>query len=130
MTRMVLRLARRALRRLDVILDASERYTVNRLPPPDNGHGEDLARFLDSLDTTGVGAAAYFEEHRERLIRTLSLVPLGSNKARVLELGSYLQMAAALERVLRYGTVRAAYYSPSPGVHSRSLPIKGKVRSP
>jgi SAM-dependent methyltransferase len=126
MTRVVLRLARRALRRLDVMLDSSERYTANRLPPPDNGYGEDLARFLDSLDTTAAGAAAYFDEHRERLIRTLSLVPLGSSSARVLELGSYLQMAAALDRVLKYGTVRAAYYSASPGVHARSLPIKGQ----
>lgn len=126
MATVVLRMIRRILRRLDAVLDPAERYTGTHHPPPTNGHEQSIADFLASLDIDDPAAAAYLDEHRERLVRSLSLVPLGSENGSVLELGSYLHMAAALERVLGYGRVRAAYYSASPGQDSKSLQITGQ----
>lgn len=125
MRRFVLRVIRRILRRLDVALDPADATLVARLPPS-NGSEAAIEGFLSSLDIADPAAAAYLDQHRRRLIRTLSILPLGSPRSRALELGSYLHMAAAMQLVLGYGVVRAAYYAPSIGCHTRSLPIRGR----
>jgi SAM-dependent methyltransferase len=71
-------------------------------------------------------ADAYFLQHRERYIRTLSFVPPGHAASRALELGSYMHMSAALQRVLGYGHVFGAYYSSQRGRETKSLSIAGE----
>jgi SAM-dependent methyltransferase len=82
--------------------------------------------FLSSIDIAEPGAALYFQQHRQRVARTLSILPLGNPGSRALELGSYLHMAAAVQRVLDYNIVRAAYYAPFVGRNTASLPIRGQ----
>ncbi len=95
------------------------------LPPDTNGRERQIEEFLKSTVMPNPAAAAYFQEHGQRLVRTVSLVPPGQASSRALELGSYLQMAATLQRVLGYGTVNAAYYSPSPGRDTKTLSTPG-----
>lgn len=125
MRRILLRAIRRILRRLDVALDPAGATLRARLPPS-NGSEVAIGRFLSSLNIEDPAAAAYVDQHRQRLIRTLSFLPLGDPRSRALELGSYLHMAAAMQLVLGYGVVRPAYYAPTIGCHTRSLPIKGQ----
>ena len=122
---MVLRGIRRILRRLDVALDPAGTGAAAHLPAT-NGCEAAIETFLSSIEIAEPAAAAYFEEHRQRVARTLSILPLGGPGSRALELGSYLHMAAALQRVLGYGTVRTAYYAPSAGRNAASLPIRGQ----
>jgi SAM-dependent methyltransferase len=49
----------------------------------------------------------------DRLTRTLELTPPGTADDRILEMGSYLQITAALKNRLGYGEVRACYYGPA-----------------
>ena len=56
----------------------------------------------------------------------LSLAPSGDAHSRALELGSYLQMSAALERVLGYGSVVGAYHSRKPHQEWKSVRIAGQ----
>jgi SAM-dependent methyltransferase len=122
-----LRAIRKLLRRLDAALAAGEAQNIAaELAPGTNGCERMIDEFLSSVTVSNQGASRYFREHRQRLARTLSLLPLGNAASRALELGSYLHMAAALERVLGYGFVRAAYYSPSLGHETKSLPIGGQ----
>jgi SAM-dependent methyltransferase len=81
---------------------------------------------MSSIDVADAGAAEYLREHRHRLIRSLSFLPVGDPGFRALELGSYLQMAAAMERVLHYRTVRAAYYSAVLGCEAKTVKIRGQ----
>lgn len=126
MRNVVLRLIRRILRRLDVTLDPTIGVGVGQPAPPTNGNEAAIEAFLSSIDIPEPNASAYLFEHKERLIRTLSLLPPGNPRSVALELGSYLHMAAAMERVLGYEAVRSAYYSPSIGRETKSLPIKGR----
>lgn len=115
---------RRILRRLDVALDSAG--AAEMALQPTNGREAAIEMFLSSIDITEPGMALYFQQHRQRIARTLSILPLGSPGSRALELGSYLHMAAALQRVLDYSIVRAAYYAPSVGRNTASLPIRGQ----
>jgi SAM-dependent methyltransferase len=121
----VLRVIRKILRRLDVALDSSGAGAVEELPP-NNDREAAIENFLSSIDLSEPGAVAYFQQHKQRLVRTLSILPLGISGSRALELGSYLHMAAALQRVLGYPIVRPAYYARSIGHNTASLPIKGQ----
>jgi SAM-dependent methyltransferase len=122
-----LRGIRKLLRNIDAALDPPHRIGVAQLPPPTNRREAEIEEFLSSIDIAEPGMAAYLREHKQRLIRTLSVLPLGNDQSHALELGSYLHMAAALERVLGYGSVRAAYYSPSIGRHRKSVAIRGQA---
>ena len=127
MRRIGLRAIRKLLRRLDSALATGEAQKIAELTPSTNGCESKIDEFLSSIAMADQGAAAYFREHKQRLVRTLSLLPLGSARSRALELGSYLHMTAALERVLGYGFARAAYYSPSLGHETKSLTIGGQL---
>jgi SAM-dependent methyltransferase/glycosyltransferase involved in cell wall biosynthesis len=65
----------------------------------------------------------YFRTHRQRLARTLQLVPAGAKDARILELGCYLEITPALRNLLGYGQVRGAYLG-TPGES-----VRGKAAS-
>lgn len=121
----VLRVIRKILRPLDVALDSAGGAEIAQLPPS-NGREAAIEMFLSSIDITDPGVALYFRQHRQRVVRTLSILPLGSLGSRALELGSYLHMAAAVQRVLDYKIVRVAYYAPSVGRNTASLPIRGQ----
>jgi SAM-dependent methyltransferase len=112
------------LRKLDGLLDPPQQ--VSAVGGGSNGRERSIVAFLNRLQLPDSGADAYLKEHQERIVRTLSLLPLGSPQSRALELGSYLHMAAALNRVLDYGCVRAAYYSPAIGREVKSLAVAGE----
>jgi glycosyltransferase involved in cell wall biosynthesis/SAM-dependent methyltransferase len=56
--------------------------------------------FEDDPDASG-----YIQLHRDRLIRTLELVPVGDRSQRFLELSSYLQMPLLAQRYGDYGEI-------------------------
>ena len=56
---------------------------------------------------------SYIETHLSRFEKTLEITPPGGPDDRILEMGSYLQITAALKTRLNYGEVRGCYYGPS-----------------
>jgi SAM-dependent methyltransferase len=118
---------RRVLQFLDRRLSA---YDMDPEPavnvPPDSGYDEIVA-FLRSLDQLSDGAGGYLNIHLRRLARTLTLVPPPGRTGRVLELGSYLQITAALGCVLGYKEVRGAYYGEAGIVDEKSVTAAGKT---
>ena len=54
----------------------------------------------------------YVEQHSHRLVRVLELVPRGSARDRILEIGCFLQITPALTQLLGYGEVRGCYLGP------------------
>jgi glycosyltransferase involved in cell wall biosynthesis/SAM-dependent methyltransferase len=55
-------------------------------------------------------SARYIETHQSRLLKTLEMIPPGGPEDRILEMGTYLQITAALRSRLGYGEVRGCYY--------------------
>jgi glycosyltransferase involved in cell wall biosynthesis/SAM-dependent methyltransferase len=73
------------------------------------------------------GTKQYAESHIDRLTRTLELTPPGTAADRILEMGSYLQITAALKTRRGYGEVRACYYGPAgEKAHKRVRSIEGE----
>jgi SAM-dependent methyltransferase len=73
------------------------------------------------------GTKEYAESHLDRLTRTLDLTPPGGPDDRILEMGSYLQITAALKTRLGYGEVRACYYGPAGRkAHKRVQSVDGE----
>jgi glycosyltransferase involved in cell wall biosynthesis/SAM-dependent methyltransferase len=66
-------------------------------------------------------ARSYAATHLTRLERTLALTPPGGADDRILEMGVYLQITAALKNRLGYGEVRGCYYGPAGGVDRRTV---------
>jgi glycosyltransferase involved in cell wall biosynthesis/SAM-dependent methyltransferase len=50
-------------------------------------------------------AVGYIQLHRDRLIRTMNLIPVGDGTERLLELSSYLQMPLLIKRYGNYGDI-------------------------
>jgi len=67
---------------------------------PDEALGYAAGFFSEDANATG-----YIQLHRDRLIRTLELVPVGGKDQRLLELSSYLQMPLLVKRYGGYGEV-------------------------
>ncbi|MBL8227913.1 MAG: methyltransferase domain-containing protein [Bryobacterales bacterium] len=88
-----------------------------------NGRELEIETLLRAI-VPPAGARAYLDQHLQRLVRTLSLIPPDGGAA--VELGSYLHGAAVLSRALGYRDVRGAYYSPHPGQESKTLAIRGQ----
>ena len=126
MRRIGLRAVRKILRRLDAALDVRGDVSSYQNLLKTNGREGAIDAFLSAVDTSENSMDEYVREHRQRLIRTLSLLPLGDPGMHALELGSYLHMAAAMERVLDYGWVRPAYYGDSVGHDTKRLLIRGQ----
>lgn len=118
-----LRVLRRLLKEVDIGIERQRRGIVP-VTHAGNGRAVEIERFLRCVELNGEEERAYLAAHLSRLVRTLSLVPVGGG--RVLELGSYVYMVAALDRVLGYTNVRGAYYSAVPGCDRKSLPIQGQ----
>jgi glycosyltransferase involved in cell wall biosynthesis/SAM-dependent methyltransferase len=57
-------------------------------------------------------ASGYIQLHRDRLIRTVELIPVGDKDQRLLELSSYLQMPLMIERYGNYGEVAVTNWWP------------------
>lgn len=124
MTGLALRIARKLLKTVDVAIE-SRRVGVAVIAAPTNGRTTDIEHFLSRIQHDSSGAKAYFDQHTARLARTLSFVPTARSGEAALELGSYLHMAAALEHVLGYSPVKAAYYAAESGADRKSLEIAG-----
>jgi hypothetical protein len=65
-------------------------------------------------------ARTYIAQHTSRLVKTLAITPPGGPEDRVLEMGAYLQITAALKTRLGYGEVRGCYYGPQGRIDRRT----------
>lgn len=102
-----------ALRWIRELFHRIDLKLTRRFEPCPEPSQRDIAgemRFRDFFNTLEADEAArgYIEAHLPRLTRTMTLTPAPSGAGRALELGSYLQMAAALHAVRGYPEVRAA----------------------
>ncbi len=100
---------RRLLQAADIAITQRSAPVPYFQPPAE----AELAEWLRFFDELGSGDAAYRETHRERLARTMALVPPAPVGGRALELGCYMQMTPALALRLGYTEVRGAYYGPA-----------------
>jgi SAM-dependent methyltransferase len=66
-------------------------------------------------------AREYVETHLTRFEKTLAITPPGGPADRILEMGSYLQITAALKTRLGYGEVRGCYYGPAGQVDQHAI---------
>jgi glycosyltransferase involved in cell wall biosynthesis/SAM-dependent methyltransferase len=66
-------------------------------------------------------AREYVETHLTRFEKTLAITPPGGPEDRILEMGSYLQITAALKTRLGYGEVRGCYYGPAGQVDQHAI---------
>ena len=72
-------------------------------------------------------ARSYAATHLTRLERTLAITPPGGADDRILEMGVYLQITAALKNRLGYGEVRGCYYGRAGEVDRRTVTCNGEV---
>ena len=72
-------------------------------------------------------AKTYAATHLTRLERTLAITPPGGADDRILEMGVYLQITAALKNRLGYGEVRGCYYGRAGEVDPRTVTCNGEV---
>lgn len=61
--------------------------------------------YVAGFFTDDPNASGYIRLHRDRLIRTLELIPAGGKDQRLLELSSYLQMPLLIRRYGDYGEI-------------------------
>ncbi len=66
-------------------------------------------------------AKGYIETHLTRFEKTLAVTPPGGPEDRILEMGSYLQITAALQTRLGYGEVRGCYFGPAGTTSHRNV---------
>jgi len=64
--------------------------------------------YVAGFFTDDPNAGGYIQFHRDRLIRTLNLVPVGGENQRLLDLSSYLHMPLLVKRYGNYGEVSGA----------------------
>lgn len=95
--------------------------------PPEPRLATEIERFLRSLDMPHQDARNYLEVHMDRIVRTLSITPPPRRTKAVLELGAYMHMTPALQRVLGYEEVRGAYFGPLGRVDKKAVTVDGQV---
>ncbi len=88
---------------------------------------DELRRFLLSLDLPDEPARRYLEIHAERLALSLAMLPAPLSSGRVLELGTYMHMAPALQCVLGFKEVRGAYLGTLGESVIKSAAVAGKT---
>src|SRR5712671_110981 len=98
--------------------------TPERIPP--RRRYEEIAAFARSMDQPDQAARTYFEIHIPRIARTLGLVPESRSSGRILEMGAYMQMTAALQCVLGYKEVSGAYYGPAGRSDENRTTVQGR----
>ncbi len=91
---------------------------VTPAPPPES---ERVAPEYIAGWVAEPSAREYLAMHSTRLARTLEITPPGGPCDCILEMGSYLQITAALHTRLGYGTVRGCYYGPVGRVDRRTV---------
>lgn len=67
--------------------------------------GEASLQYVAGYYTEDPDATGYINLHRQRLLRTVELVPKGSGEKRFLELSSYLQMPLLVRKYGSYGEI-------------------------
>lgn len=87
---------------------------------------DEIVAFVRSMDQPDDAARQYLEVHINRIGRTLGLVPAPKNSGRILELGTYMHMAPALQCVHGYKGVRGTYYGPVGCVEEKIVTVKGR----
>lgn len=98
--------------------------TQEIVPPRDRF--EEIVAFVRSMDQPDDGARQYLEVHVNRVGRTLTLVPPPRSSKRILEMGTYMHMAPALQCVLGYKEVRGTYYGPLGREDEKAVTVHGK----
>lgn len=61
--------------------------------------------YVKAFFTEDPAATGYLQMHGDRIIETVSLVPVGNEQQRLLELSSYLQMTPLIKRFGQYGEI-------------------------
>lgn len=95
-------------------------------PEPSEPRRAEIQAFLDALDYPDAGARRYVEVHRERFLRTLTLVPPPGPNSRILELGAYMQMTPVLGCIHGYREVRGGYFGPLGKTDEKTASAGGK----
>ena len=87
---------------------------------------DEIVAFVRSMDLPDDAARQYLEVHVTRIGRTLGLVPPPKSTKRILELGTYMHMAPALQCVLGYKEVRGTYFGPVGRVEEKIVTVEGR----
>lgn len=87
---------------------------------------DEIVAFVRSMDLPDDAARQYLEVHVNRIGRTLGLVPPPKSTKRILELGTYMHMAPALQCVLGYKEVRGTYFGPVGRVEEKIVTVEGR----
>jgi glycosyltransferase involved in cell wall biosynthesis/SAM-dependent methyltransferase len=66
---------------------------------------EEALAYVRAFFTEDAAATGYLRQHGERIIETVSLVPVGEEGQRLLEVSSYLQMTPLVKRFGQYGEI-------------------------
>jgi glycosyltransferase involved in cell wall biosynthesis/SAM-dependent methyltransferase len=66
---------------------------------------EEALAYVRGFFTEDPAATGYLQMHGERVVETVSLVPVGNEHQRLLELSSYLQMTPLIKRFGGYGEI-------------------------
>src|SRR5262245_9871042 len=85
----------------------SHRFEFREQPAIELDRDEALD-YVAGFFTEDPGAAGYIQLHRDRLIGTLNLVPVGGEDQRLLELSGYLHLRLLVKRYGNYGEVSGA----------------------
>jgi glycosyltransferase involved in cell wall biosynthesis/SAM-dependent methyltransferase len=73
---------------------------------------EEAFNYLAGFFADDPKAIAYLQKHAKLIIETVELVPVGEQGQRLLELGSYKQMALLVERYGDYGEIAVTGWAP------------------
>lgn len=79
-----------------------------------------LADYILGFCSQSIEARNYAETHLGRFLRTIELVPEGTEEDRLLEMGAYMQITPALAN-LGYGEVRGSYLGPAGSTDAKTV---------
>jgi glycosyltransferase involved in cell wall biosynthesis len=108
---------------VDAVIAGHEWTQPTLAPPaPESKDSEPVAAdYLISWAGDSDGSKSYMKTHLARFEKTLSIVPPGGPRDRVLEMGAYLQITPSLKTRLGYGEVRGCYYGPLGKIDHRTV---------
>ncbi len=116
---------RRALQAVDILITRRRNRQPYFVPPPPDAERDAWQAYLQRLHGDP-GDSEYREAHRERLARTMTLVPAPRSTSRALELGCYMHITPALHFRLGYREVRGAYLGPSGHTQTKTVVADGQ----
>jgi glycosyltransferase involved in cell wall biosynthesis/SAM-dependent methyltransferase len=113
---------------LQSVVEGREWRAEIQSPLPDGGCLAEEARdregtsdYIESWTPPEEGAQSYVRTHLTRFEKTLAITPPGGPQDRILEMGAYLHITAALKTRLGYGEVRGCYLGPAGGTVKKSV---------